>query len=167
MEDVMNVAFLGLGGNVGDALASISKAKELIEQACGTIQVQSSVYETEPWGLSSSNHFLNQVIQLKTHLSAEELIQKLLDIEAKLGRIRVGDGYSDRRIDIDILLFNDAIIASENLVVPHPRMHLRKFVLIPFNEVSGTSWHPTLHQSIHDLLLNCSDKSFVRVYKAE
>lgn len=164
MEDGMNVVFLGLGGNVGNTKEILSKARELIETECGTIQLHSSVYETEAWGLQSLNTFLNQVLKLQTQLSYSELIQKLLAIEVKLGRIRVGEGYEDRIIDIDILLFNTEIIETKALIVPHPRLHLRKFVLIPFCEIAASQVHPVLHQTMQELLSQSADTLEVRKY---
>lgn len=166
MEDVMNVAFLVLGGNLGDRTLHISESCKNIEQECGTIVLASKLYETEAWGISSSNKFLNQVIQLNTMLTAEVLLIKLLDIEKKHGRTRSNETYADRTIDIDILFFNSEIIEEANIQVPHPRLHMRKFVLIPLNEIAQNFIHPTLHKSIGELLKDCTDTLEVRLLKS-
>jgi len=166
MKDVMNVAFLGLGGNEGDRLENLSECITAIERECGHILMRSNVYETEAWGLKSELKFLNQVIQVQTKLSAKDLLDKLLLIEQNLGRKRRASGYADRPADIDILFMNKEIIETEKIHIPHPRLHLRKFVLIPLHEISADYIHPVLHTSISELLAKCEDTLEVTLFKA-
>jgi len=158
----MNVAFLGLGGNMGDRLENLRKTISALEPACGEILGLSGIYETEAWGSVSKNKYLNMALQLRTGLAAEILLEKLLEIEGRLGRLRNGEQNSDRTVDIDILLFNDDIIDSQYLRIPHPRLHLRKFVLVPLCEIAGNQVHPALRKSMLELLELCPDSLEVK-----
>jgi 2-amino-4-hydroxy-6-hydroxymethyldihydropteridine diphosphokinase len=166
MKDGMNEAFLGLGGNEGDRLENLSACLEAIERECGQILMRSGVYETEAWGLYSELKFLNQVIQVQTKLGAKELLVKLLLIEQNLGRKRSAKAYADRPADIDILFMNTEIIDTDGLQIPHPRLHLRKFVLMPLHEIAPNYIHPVLHTRICDLLAKCEDTLAVNLFKA-
>lgn len=157
MKDVMNEAFLGLGGNEGNRLENLNDSIRAIELECGKITMKSSIYETEAWGLQTEKKFLNQVIKLQTKLSAQKLLDKLLRIEQNLGRERSKHGYADRTVDIDILFMNEEILETEELQIPHPRLHLRKFILIPLNEIAADHIHPVLQTSISKLLEKCQD----------
>lgn len=154
-----NIVFIELGSNVGDRLNLIEQAKSLIiGMGCNIIQ-QSSIYETPPWGFEADQYFLNQIIQVTTALNASTLIIELLAIEKKLGRIRGSEGYESRTMDLDVLFFNNAVLSEENLTIPHPRLHLRKFVLVPMNEVAPNFLHPVLNLTINTLLLKCPDRT--------
>jgi deoxyguanosine kinase len=153
----MNVAFLCLGGNIGNRIENINAAKKAIEQFSGKMTSQSGIYETEAWGSDSKNKYLNQVIKINTKLNAGDLLKSLLQIEKKLGRKRDLDKNSDRTIDIDILFFNDAIISKKNIQIPHPRLHQRNFVLKPLNEIAGEFLHPVLKKTISTLLKKNKD----------
>ena len=153
----MNVVFLGLGGNIGDRFDNIQKTIELLEEDCGKVSKRSSVYETDAWGSNSQNKYFNQVIELNTEDSAEVLLEKTLKIESKLGRNRTQNQNSDRTVDIDILFYNDLIIDADELHLPHPRLHLRKFVLVPLCELSPLLMHPVLKKNMQELLENCID----------
>ena len=153
----MNVAFLCLGGNIGDRLAFLSESKRLINLYCGTITQESGIYETQAWGQENTPDYYNQCLKLTTSLKAEELLEKALTIEKEMGRVRTENRNESRPIDIDVLLFNDSCIKSENCEIPHPRMHLRFFVLKPLNEIASAEVHPVLKESIHELLMNCTD----------
>ncbi len=154
----MNVAFLSLGGNLGNRMENMNQAIKTISIECGKIVRMSKVYETEPWGKSSQNRYLNRVIKINTELSAKALLDTLLSIEKRGGRKRDKDQYADRTIDIDILFFNDSVIQLPALQVPHPRAHLRKFILVPLHEIEKGLIHPIFKKDIKTLLSNCEDK---------
>jgi deoxyguanosine kinase len=161
----MNIAFLSLGGNIGNRRENLRKAIEDIESTCGSVKKTSTIFETEPWGTNSSSPYYNMVVKLKTALSATELMEKILFIEEKLGRKRNGPQYSDRTIDIDILFFNSNIITQKRLQVPHPRIEQRKFVLVPLNEIAPDFIHPVLNKPVKSLLRACKDKLKVTAVK--
>ncbi len=163
----MNEAFLCLGGNLSNRAQILDDCITLIEQDCGSIVKRSKLYETEAWGSRSKHKFLNQIVKVKTKLNARQLLKKLLAIEILLGRIRVdpsGKKNADRLIDIDILFFNSDVIKSETLVVPHPRLHLRNFVLKPFMDVDKNFIHPILNKPIKKLFKECADRLTVKEY---
>jgi deoxyguanosine kinase len=153
----MNEVFLCLGGNIGDRIQNLNTAKALIRELCGKITKESPIYETESWGRKSSKRFLNQVIKIKTALSPEMLMLACLDIEKQLGRKRTKIKNADRTIDIDILFFGKRVSETENVLVPHPRLHLRKFVLLPLNDIAPRLIHPVFQKSISALLEECND----------
>lgn len=153
----MNVVFLGLGGNIGDRSETLKESLKLIEVCCGNIISRSHVYETAAWGFKSENNYLNLVIKIHTHLEAAELLEKTMAIEKKFGRKRDSHQNSDRTLDIDILFFNEDIIYLEQIQIPHPRLHLRKFVLIPLQDIAPDLVHPVLKENTRTLLRNCKD----------
>lgn len=159
----MNVAYLCLGGNIGDREKAIELALLKISQQVGEIQSKSEIYETEAWGVINQQAYLNQCIEVKTNLASKDLINTLLLIEKNLGRERtLNITYEPRTIDIDILFYNMDIINTDELIVPHPRLHLRKFVLIPLNEIASNYLHPLLNKTIFSLLSECEDLSDVK-----
>ncbi len=162
----MNVAFLGLGGNMGDRLEYLEKTRLALERECGTVLKSSEIYETEAWGSNSTKKYLNQVVKLGTTLNAEQLLKKTLAIEKKLGRKRGSSRNSDRTVDIDLLLFNNEEIQHPQLQIPHPRLHLRKFVLVPLCDIDKKIIHPTLKKSVHRLLKDSSDNLEVNLFRA-
>lgn len=157
----MNICFLLIGGNDGDRRGNLAKALENIEGSGGRILRRSSLYETAPWGKADQNDFLNQAVQVQTSLDAPSLMEELLKIEEKMGRRRL-EKYGSRIIDLDILFFNDAIIDSPRLIVPHPEIQNRRFVLAPMEEIAPGYIHPVLHTSIRELLAICPDKLEVK-----
>ncbi len=162
----MNVTYLCLGGNIEDREKAIELALSKIALQVGDITSKSKIYETEAWGVESQQAYLNQCVEVKTNLTSFELINTLLLIEKDLGRERkLNIQYEPRTIDIDILFYNNEIINTPQLIVPHPRLHLRKFVLIPMNEISPNYLHPLLNKSIFKLLTECNDISEVKHYK--
>ncbi len=156
-----NQVYILLGSNRGNSWEYLAKAIELVSLHAGNVFQQSSVYETEPWGFSDEQNFLNQAIEIRTEQSPEELLKTLNAVEEWLGRKRTGNKYESRTIDIDILFFNNEIIETESLKIPHPLMHQRKFVLEPLAEIAGFFIHPVLKKTVGALLLECSDKTAV------
>lgn len=145
---------LGLGSNLGDRERLMARAIELLSQSLGSPLCVSTTIETEPVGFSSPNPFLNLVALFSTDLSPLELLSVTEEVERRLGRTvktRRGCSYSDRPMDIDILLYGDRVINSERLTLPHPRMHERAFVLVPLAEVAPDIVHPILGKSIEEL----------------
>lgn len=162
----MNAAYLCLGGNIGDREAFLTEASRRIGERAGTVKHTSSVYETEAWGVSGQQAYLNCCISIETTLAPEELLRVLLEIEKELGRTRdPWKTYEPRTIDIDLLLYNQLVLEQEHLILPHPRLHLRKFVLIPLNEIAGGYLHPVLNKTIFNLLGECQDTSDVTLYQ--
>jgi 2-amino-4-hydroxy-6-hydroxymethyldihydropteridine diphosphokinase len=137
----MATAYLGLGANLGDRLANLQRAVDLLTGAPGVTVVRSSrVYETEPVGGPRQPDFLNAVLEVRTDLSPQDLLRACLDVEATMGRVRT-ERWGPRPIDVDVLTFDDRTIDEPGLVVPHPRMHERGFVLVPLAELTAD---PTL-----------------------
>lgn len=155
----MNNAFLGLGTNLGDRKRNLREAIKLTEENIGRLLKSSSVYETEPWGFDADTNFLNMVIEVETIYSSEEILNKILEIEARLGRERSQDRYSSRIIDIDILLYDNIIVNQKGLKIPHRLMHERRFVLMPFCEIAPDLIHPVFQKSMSVLLEECRDRT--------
>jgi 2-amino-4-hydroxy-6-hydroxymethyldihydropteridine diphosphokinase len=154
---IQRITYLSLGSNQGEKLENLQKAIHLIASEVGAIQKIAAVYKTPSWGFEG-DEFLNTCIKVSTYQAPEKLLQTLLAIEKKLGRTRKGQNeYQNRPIDIDILLFDDEIIFSRTLSVPHPKMLLRKFVLVPLNEIASTFIHPITKKKIAICLQNCED----------
>lgn len=160
----MHKVYLLIGSNRGEKKILIEKAQERLGMLSVKPVLFSSFYESEPWGFESDEWFLNKAVLLETEQSPESLLRQILNIEKDLGRIRGAqkEEYESREIDIDILLYDNLVIDSEFLTIPHPRMHLRKFVLEPLMEINPEIIHPVLFKSVRDLYLNCPDNSAVR-----
>lgn len=159
----MNQAFISLGSNIGDRFGFLKKALEVLQTSYPIEVVNvSSIYETDPVGYTDQDLFLNMVAQLKTELSALELLEACLETEKVLGRKREIH-WGPRTIDLDILLFNNENIISERLVIPHPRMFERSFVIIPLLEISPDAAIPSLNKAADKL----SDKEGVRLWKGK
>jgi 2-amino-4-hydroxy-6-hydroxymethyldihydropteridine diphosphokinase len=152
----MNVAYLLIGGNMGDRLANLLAAKKGINQQSGLITTESHIYETAAWGLEDQPSFLNQALEVETHLDPMGLLKSLLQIEKSLGRVREKK-FGPRLIDIDILLFNNDIINEEGLKVPHPQLPNRRFALQCLADIAGHKIHPLFQKSIYQLLQECTD----------
>jgi 2-amino-4-hydroxy-6-hydroxymethyldihydropteridine diphosphokinase len=155
-------AFLCIGGNLGEREANLEETIMFIEFNFGDVLEVSSIYESDAWEMTDAPAFLNQVVKIETTLTNEELIAEILDLEDFYGRERSEGEYLSREMDVDILLIDDEVIQTEELEVPHPRMHLRNFVLTPLAELAGDVVHPVLKKSISELLKECPDKSAVR-----
>ena len=145
-------AYLGLGSNIGDRKQQLLKAIDLIRNIKGIkVTKQSSIYETAPIGYTDQHNFLNLCLEIETELSPQQLLKHCLDIEQQLHRVRE-IRWGPRTLDIDILLYSDDIIETDNLSIPHPRMQERAFVLIPLNDIASDKKDPRLNQKIHDLV---------------
>jgi deoxyguanosine kinase len=156
---IQRITYLSLGTNQGNKLENLQNAINSIADSVGDIQKVSSVYKTASWGFDSDD-FLNICLKVTTYHPPEKLINTLLHIESELGRERKdAKKYTDRNIDIDILLFDDEIIFSRTLTVPHPKMLERKFVLVPLVEIAGTTFHPIAKKQLAVCLKNCDDSS--------
>lgn len=154
----MNIVYLSLGTNLGNKLENLQNAIHKIGTIGKVIKI-SSVYQTAAWGFESDD-FFNIAIALETPLTASRLIEVLLSFETELGRNRDNKtGYQARPLDIDIIFFNDNIINTDQLTVPHPRMHDRKFVLIPMIEITKNYKHPSLNKKLETLSADCKDTS--------
>ena len=160
-----NKVFLGLGSNLGNREENLLKAQKLINKKVGKVHSKSSIYETAAWGITEQNAFLNQVLEIETVFSPDAVLHLLLKIEKNMGRIREIK-WGERSIDIDILYFNNEIISTENLAIPHPFIQERKFVLLPLCEIAPVFIHPKLKQSNLELLEKCQDSGEIVVFNS-
>ena len=160
----MTEVYLMLGSNLGDRKFYLDAALEKINAEVGKIVRMSGDYQTEPWGTSDTRPYLNKAITINTELSALDLLNKLLSIEQNLGRSRSHVPNEPRTIDIDILFYGNESIHEPSLLIPHPRLHLRRFVLEPLNEISPDLIHPFLNQTIAELLKECKDTLRVKLW---
>lgn len=163
---MIGTAYILLGSNLGDREGILRRAIEMIECRCCRVVASSHLYESEPWGFENDDVFLNQVVCVKTTLSPHDLLNELLSIEITLGRDREHhyETYVSRPIDLDILYYDDLIIEDFDLVLPHPRLHLRRFTLEPLCDIAPKLIHPILRLSNEQLLQHCEDSSVVNRY---
>ncbi|OAQ42157.1 hypothetical protein A5893_03310 [Pedobacter psychrophilus] len=155
--------YLLLGGNLDNRENNISLALNHLEKEIGNIIQKSSIFETKAWGLHEQPDFLNIAVIINTNLEPLELLKKTQKIENLLGRRRE-EKWGARTMDIDILFYDDRIIHTKELTLPHPLIAERMFVLIPLNEISPNLMHPVLYQTINQLLINCLDHLPVNKY---
>lgn len=160
----MNKAYLLIGGNLGDRNKNLYEALERIARECGKIIKQSSLYETAAWGKTDQSAFLNQALVLQTELTPAELMSKLLGIEVKMGRQRK-EKNDPRIIDIDMLFFDNEILDTALLTLPHPQIQNRRFALVPLKEIAADLIHPIFKKTISTLLKECPDKLEVKKLK--
>jgi 2-amino-4-hydroxy-6-hydroxymethyldihydropteridine diphosphokinase len=151
---------IGLGSNLGDRGASLDQAVRLLEEAGLRVVARSRVYRTDPVEVIDQEEFLNQVVSVETDLSAARVLEICLGVERRMGRVRTRD-KGPRNIDLDLLLAGGEILAADGVTVPHPRMHLRRFVLVPLADVAPGDRHPVLGRTVAELLLDCPDRSGV------
>ena len=164
---IQRTTYLSLGTNQGNKIDNLQNAIDLIANKVGAIQKISSVYKTASWGFDSDD-FFNACLKVTTHYQPEKLMSILLNIELELGRKRKETSeYIDRNIDIDILLFDDEIIFSKTLIVPHSKMLERKFVLAPLVEIAGNIMHPIEKKDLSICLQNCDDSSEISLIKTQ
>jgi 2-amino-4-hydroxy-6-hydroxymethyldihydropteridine diphosphokinase len=151
-------AFLSLGSNIGDRHKLLSRAIRYINVGIGHIIDLSGLYETEAWGFNTEEKFLNMAVEIMTDYSPADVLNKCHEIEVKLGRERqVGEGYTSRPIDIDILLYSNEVVDTPDLVIPHKHLADRRFVLEPLSEIAPEYVHPVLKLTIKELLKQCPD----------
>jgi len=150
-------AFVGLGSNMGDRPANLRRGVDLLRSNGSVIVSASSLYQTEPRDCAPQPDFLNAAIRLSWDRDARDCLLVLLDVEKAAGRVRTGRPGEPRTLDLDLLLFGSSIIQGESLTVPHPRLHLRRFVLVPLCEIAPDVRHPVLEKSLAELLDVCPD----------
>lgn len=160
----MENCYILFGSNLGDKNGIFNQACLYINNRCGQVVKVSAAYESEPWGFEAKEWFLNCVIVIETAMAPEDLMQQLLEIERELGRERHPEveGYTSRIADLDILYYGDRIILTDTLTVPHPRLHRRRFALLPMCEVAPDLVHPALGLTQTELLARCPDTLMVR-----
>jgi len=152
----MAVLYLSIGTNLGDKERHIEVAINHIEELVGRIISRSALYVTEPWGFSSENSFINVAVGVETALSPHSVLSATKEIERQMGRTcKSSEGhYEDRIIDVDILLYGDLVIEETDLIIPHPLMSERLFVMQPLCEIAPQLVHPVLRKSIKELLIS-------------
>jgi 2-amino-4-hydroxy-6-hydroxymethyldihydropteridine diphosphokinase len=152
-----NIVYLHTGSNLGNREENLSKVNDLIAKFICKIVTESRLYETEAWGVTDQPNFYNQALKVETNLKPQAILEKTLQIENEdFNRIRT-EKWTARIIDIDILFYNDEVIKTDNLVIPHPHLHQRNFVLIPLMEIAGEMEHPILKETIEDLYWKSED----------
>ena len=159
------IVYLGLGSNIGGREEYLRKAVEAIRKldAC-TVERISSIYETEPWGNTDQPDFLNQVIEVRTRLGPRELLSECKKTEQALGR-KNGKTGEPRIIDIDLLLYGDRVIEETDVQVPHPRIQMRRFVLVPLNEIAPETIIPGSGKTVRKALKTCPDRGSIKLYQ--
>ena len=157
-----SLVFFSIGGNLGERKSNLEEACDFLLFNIGDIVLQSSVYETAPWGMPEGTpSFLNQVLAVKTPLTLDKIKQEIEEIDEYYGRSRKGDVYQNREMDVDVLFYNDEIVEIP-LQVPHPKLHERAFILKPLEEIAPDLIHPLLQKKISVLLKECSDTGLVK-----
>jgi 2-amino-4-hydroxy-6-hydroxymethyldihydropteridine diphosphokinase len=157
-----HVVYLALGTNLGDRSANLQAALEALPRMV-KIEKISPIYETLPWGFVEQPRFLNMVIEGRTSLDPRELLDGLKNLETELGRV-AGPRWGPRKIDLDILFFDDLVIDLPGITIPHPHLHERVFVLVPLADIAPGLCHPVLHKTVRDFL-GLLDAKEVRPYE--
>ena len=152
--------FLSLGSNMGDRRVNLRTASTLVEKEIGKIVKSSHLYETQPWGKTDQDPFINQVVMANTTLEPRDLLEAITFIEREMGRLKK-EKWGPRIIDVDILFYGKRVIRDKGLEIPHPELHERAFVLVPMLEIDPEFEHPILKQAIDELYMNCKDESLV------
>lgn len=165
----MTRCYLLFGSNQGNKKQLLEEACRLLQERCGLLVERSSDYLSEPWGFETESWFLNTLLVVETELEPDALMDTLLDIETTLGRKRKthAKGYADRPVDLDILYYGNRIIRTAKVTAPHPRLHLRRFALIPLCEIIPDFLHPEFNLSQQQLLDHCPDTSTVKPFDHE
>ena len=163
----MNSVFLSLGSNRGNRQEYLQTALSFLEKRGGKVLKASHIYETQPWKMTDDTNFLNQVIWLETNLDASQMMELIIETETSMGRIRAKSGYEPRTIDIDILFFNEDILNSPSLTIPHPLIAQRRFILEPLSELAPDYIHPLLKKTIKQLLSDCPDSHSISKFASK
>lgn len=159
----MNIVYFSIGTNKGNRINNIQKALQLIEEKIGVINLKSSIYENPPLGFEADMNFFNLCIELETKLSPEEVLEESQNIESIVGRTNKSSiEYASREIDLDIIFFNDLVISSNKLTIPHQHYKNRRFVLKPLSEIAGNFKDPLSKLSVEKLLSICSDNNILK-----
>lgn len=158
----MHHVFLGIGGNIGNKPENFRKVHHLVASGIGKITAISSVYESPPWGFHADENFWNQVLKAETELSQDEILSEIEKIESSFNRKRHSEKYTSREMDVDILYYDDIFIENDDLIIPHPRLHQRLFVLVPLTEIAPDFKHPLFRLTSKQLLENCKDESVIK-----
>jgi len=157
MELDTKTAYLLLGTNLGNRTQNLFTAITYIEKEVGEVLLKSSIYETAAWGKTDQPGFLNQALAVKSMLPPLNLLHTLLAIEQEMGRVRL-EKWGQRLIDIDLIFYGDEVLAHQDLMLPHPEMHKRRFVLEPLNEIAENFVHPIFKQKVSSILSNLTDE---------
>jgi 2-amino-4-hydroxy-6-hydroxymethyldihydropteridine diphosphokinase len=153
-----------LGANLGDRVQTLQRAVDLVVERVGPVVRQSGLYETAPWGVMGQPTYLNQVLVVETTLEPEAVLNQTQAIELELGRVRL-EKWGARIIDIDILYYDQLILQTDRLTVPHPYLHQRRFTLVPLAEAAPDFVHPILQKMTLELLAECEDEGVVVPYE--
>ena len=159
----MNIVFLQLGSNLGDRELLLQNAIVSIEEIVGEVVKKSKVYESTPWRVEGQENYLNQILEVNTELQADNVLVRILEIEKNLGSLKL-EKWGERLIDIDIIFYNDSIIETAKLCVPHRHMHERMFVLTPLHNIAPEIVHPKYNKTVDELLQICTDTELVKEY---
>ena len=166
MNGVVKVVLL-LGSNIEPRKEYLDRAIGILQEDIGTMTNVSRIYQSEPWGFEAKVRFLNMALVFNTDKSAKEVLTICLKTEQRLGRERkIESGYASRKVDVDVLYYGNEIVNQPELVIPHPRLHLRRFALIPLTDVVPDMVHPILKKNQNELLDECKDKLGVELFKA-
>ena len=155
--------FLLTGSNLGNRLEFLQTAKTELRKRVGNLIQESSIYETAAWGKTDQADFLNQVLELETELKPEEILEINQEIEKAAGRNRK-EKWGARELDIDILFYEDLVLETPELTIPHPQLHNRRFTLMPLAEIASEFMHPVFRKTVAELLKNCPDKLEAKFY---
>jgi 2-amino-4-hydroxy-6-hydroxymethyldihydropteridine diphosphokinase len=150
-KKIMPTAYIGIGSNLGDREENCAKALALLEREGIKIVKPSSMIETEPWGVREQQKFMNMAVEVTTDMLPDQLLRKLKEVEAELGRTET-TRWGQRIIDLDILFYGDTVYSSPELQIPHLHLHEREFVLMPLSEIAPDKIHPVLKKSVREML---------------
>jgi 2-amino-4-hydroxy-6-hydroxymethyldihydropteridine diphosphokinase len=161
------VIYLSLGSNLGNRMRNLMLARDAVQSKIGSPLKLSAVYESEAWGYTSNHSYYNCCMSVFTRLEPLDVLDTLLGIERSMGRVRTPNGYTDRSIDIDLLFYGDRILEHARLILPHPALHNRRFVLEPLAEIAPQLLHPLMGNDISELLDRCPDQTRLTPVKVD